>query len=67
MNSLQTIKIDEGNISVTVHGLIVRATLKTAKEEGIDIPLYEVAMEFSGLTAAQTASIGKLILLLGNE
>ena len=67
INSLQTIKIEKDDISVVAHGSVVRATLKTIKEKGEDIPVYEVAMKFSGLNSAQTACIGKLILLLGNE
>jgi hypothetical protein len=67
MNSHQTIKIQKNDISVLVHGLVVRANLKTIKEKGKDAPVYEVAMKFTDLTVAQTASIEKLIRLLGNE
>jgi len=67
INSLQTIKIQKDDISVTAHGSIVRAILKTIKEKGTDIPVYEVAMKFSDLTDNQKACIEKLIRLLGNE
>ncbi|OGW26626.1 MAG: hypothetical protein A2X59_11545 [Nitrospirae bacterium GWC2_42_7] len=67
MNSHQTIKIQKDDISIIVHGLIVRATLKSTKENGTYTPIYDVAMKFSPLTSTQTASIEKLICLLGNE
>lgn len=67
MNSLQTIKIQKDDISVLVHGVIVRATLKTMKQNGAYTPIYDVAMKFSPLTTTQTASIEKLTRLLGNE
>lgn len=67
MNSHQTIKINKGDIAVLVHGVIVRATLKTMKQNGAYTPVYDVAMKFAPLTTTQTTAIEKLILLLGNE
>lgn len=67
MNAPLKLKIEKGNISVTLNGHIVRATFMGLKQEGVKcFPVYDVAMHFEDIPEKDKIILEKLILLLSN-
>ncbi len=68
MNSPHRIKIEKNDISVTLKGMIVRASFKGLQQlEGKSLPVYEVAMHFDHLTDLDKQCLEKLISILCHE
>ncbi len=68
MNSPHKIKIEKDTISLTLKGLIVRASFKGLQQaEDKSLPVYEVAMHFDELSDGDKVSLEKLISILCHE
>ncbi len=68
MNSPHRIKIEQGDILITLKGKIVRSTFRGLQQvDGKNMPVYEVAMHFDPSSEREQQHLEKLISLLCHE
>jgi len=68
MNSPHRIKIEKNEISLTLKGMIVRASFKGLQQsDEKSLPVYDVAMHFDELCDADKLGLERLIAILCHE
>lgn len=65
MKSLHRIKIEKNDIRLNLRASVTRSSMTGAREiDGKSSPVYEVAMQFTGLTDEDRNALKHLILLI---
>jgi|OpeIllAssembly_1097287.scaffolds.fasta_scaffold11245_2 hypothetical protein len=68
MNSPHTIRIEKNDVSVSLRGTIIRASLKgLLPTDEKSRPVYEVAMHFENLSENDKKGLEELIRILSHE